>query len=324
MSEAAETLLLAFTAESCVHDAETLSLSGEEDAQNRLDEAASLGFVRPHGLGWVLTDMGRRKRGELASELGLPPERSGNFCDPGRLEGLRIGLLLGRATQKWQALYEFKAPAELPLAALVTPGYSAKGGKYRVAWPSSLPWRRIAELCPRWDGQGKPPVASRWNRVGAPAGTMRLDALGLFYSDHRHYSDRPHARSDKLGMINAERIFAFADIRSAEDVYSRLGLLGQALATQRLVENPVYFDFDEDFYEPWNIALFVTSRDEGARDLARILQPQASRLAEGLSPIMVSLVSLETLRRYDRTFPSHYDLWGEGLIHVTDYDPPTN
>lgn len=293
-------LLLSFTDHCPIVDADLLTLDGLAEAENLLSEAEASGLVRPEGKGAVLTEEGKKRRNELLRQFGLPtPTTCLTPCDS-LLTLNRCVALIGRSCKGDWGLADWHWAKDLPLACRARRPFTFSGSTPVMTWFDDPIWRQIRSLCPRGETKNRSPRWSLAEHLTGPVETLntwRPQLLMLHHFDHTHYEAMSHRDTDELDMINCDRFFFSAGIETVAQAAEQAALLGQALATQWHLANPVLFDRAEDDIEQLNFWILVTETEKQRETLHRLLTPCARDLGEGAEPLMILTLSNQELRQ---------------------------
>lgn len=319
-----EKVLLLFDKKRPFWTKELVKLAGEDPKE--LDALESSGLIAAKGNGYVLTEKGKKQFRQWAEELWLE-ETPGDEPENASLEERRLELALrfdlgfkGFKGHKQSFIKpELSFFPNLPMDRI----YSCVAGNIKWLLMNDPLILEMQQLFPR-DRKPKSEdllTLEKWiNDRGVLIGKFVPDILCLNQCDYEYYW-RDNISTDRWGLLNKDRIFIRylenpenVTIENLVEDMSRYALF---LLNNRLVFLPGCFDIDTQQQSTFTWWVWCVDTVAQAKELSRRLKPLANILAAPSAPTDLWLLTIETLRSYDKKAESFYEFVDEVARCIT-------
>jgi hypothetical protein len=301
-----------------------VALAGE--SPDELDILESLGLVAPRGDGFVLTEKGKEQFRRWAAESWLE-EEPGEEPEDILLEERRLELAL-RFDLGFKGFKGHKQIFIRPKLSFF-PNlpkdriYSYTAGNFKWLFMNDPLIQNMQDLFPR-DRKPKAEdlkTLEKWiAERKVSVGEFVPDLLCLNQCDYEYYW-RDNVPTDRWGLLNKDRIFirylAQPESATIEDFAEDIAQYALFLLDNRLVYLPSCFDIDTQQQSTFTWWIWCVDTVSQAKELSRKLKPLANILAAPASPTDLWLLTMETLRAYDKKAESFYEFVDEVARCIT-------
>lgn len=309
--------LMLFTSDCPLQTEELLQLQGVLQPQEFIQQAQQEGLIEKEDKAWRLSSKGKIIRDQLLQENFLPLEGPDCLDQINALKShLFFAYLQTNVGINWKfTLIEPRYRFSLPLVHKILPGYQLNPPQF--TWMESEQWTSTTSTYPRWDGTLPRPQAPE----SAPscAESWQPDLLVLNFYEYDTYRKLPHKVRDHFNLVNAHRMFVSFNVQNLSDAMAHLSLLGQALATQRQILNPGYFDFDENDGDSFIMVLYVTENAQQEQELINQLSPVDSKLLQHTLPLVIGTINMDRMRKPQRPYQTIYGWWHEEVHQILTF-----
>ena len=329
-----ESLLILFSSQLPVWDAETVIIAGENpDSLRLLTESGDLMQVAS---GYVLTPQGIRTRERAENELYVPHTPAGEvIIDASRaremLELNRMTQFLDRAFMTDWGIKEVSTREIFPVMPCLDDEkfFAFESGRVKALWPQAPEVKKFLDSFPnvgvaarKFTPPGQQELDNFARDNNLKYGSLCVDFVLRSRADFNHYKDYPQLPSDKFRFLDSDQLFAQKVPDKPEDLLPFIGKLHIFLTMQRRIYLPGWFDIDHDENEDWHLLAFITDTESQLESFTKTLQGWGHDLIDPVNPLYILGTSIERLRNQREQKRTIYDWFQEETIRIMRPDAP--
>ena len=291
-----------------------------------LDKLADEGLLKKSGGGFSITDEGRSKFREWATESwleALPGGEPGDFL----LEGMKLetALLFERGFKGFHGTKQVMVSPKLEIFPDIPPAdlFSISNSTVHWTFGENSLVSGLMKSFPRDREHGSESLKELEGRV-RECGMARVPwsphLLCINQCDYAYYW-RDRIDTDRWGMLNADRLFlnvvSDPEHFTLEDAARDIAFFTLFLLDNRHVYLPGCFDIDTQQQSAFTWWFWATETREEAKALAARLSSAGRDLISPAEPTDAWTISIEDLRAYDNKAESFYEFVDDLAVPVT-------